>query len=95
MNEILGLAAVRQAELIREGEISSTELVKAHIRRIEEVNPKLNAVVDLMAEQAYPPKRPNMAHFDPPKKIKPGQDPRTRLTQASVDKLKKNVKRKR
>ncbi|GAC1666418.1 MAG: hypothetical protein NVS9B2_06500 [Steroidobacteraceae bacterium] len=48
-----------------------------------------------MAEQAYPPKRPNMAHFDPPKKIKPGQDPRTRLTQASVDKLKKTVKRKR
>jgi hypothetical protein len=46
-----------------------------------------------MAEQTYPPKRPNMAHFDPPKK-KPAQDPRTRLSQASVDKLKKNVKRK-
>jgi amidase len=37
---------------IRNKEISSVELVNAHIRRIESVNPKLNAVVQLLPEQA-------------------------------------------
>ncbi|HKZ70134.1 MAG TPA: amidase family protein, partial [Anaerolineales bacterium] len=39
------LSAVELAGLIARGEASSVEVVEAHIRRIEEVNPKLNAVV--------------------------------------------------
>jgi len=37
---------------IRSKEISSEELVNAYIRRIESVNPKLNAVVQFLPEQA-------------------------------------------
>ena len=37
---------------IRTKEISSVELVEAHIRRIEAVNPKLNAVVQFLPEEA-------------------------------------------
>ena len=37
--------AVGQAELIRSGEVSATEMVDAAIGRIEAVNPQLNAVV--------------------------------------------------
>ena len=37
---------------IRTKEISSVELVNAYIRRIESVNPKLNAVVQFLPEQA-------------------------------------------
>jgi amidase len=38
--------------LVRTGEVSSVEVVAAHIRRIEAVNPRLNAVVRLNAEGA-------------------------------------------
>jgi amidase len=38
--------------LIRQGEISSAELVEAHLERIAEVNPRLNAVVEVLAEPA-------------------------------------------
>ncbi len=38
--------------MIREGEISSAELVEAHLERIAEVNPRLNAVVEVLAETA-------------------------------------------
>jgi hypothetical protein len=48
-----------------------------------------------MKEQIYPPKRPNMAHFDPPKKAKRAVEQRTELTTASVDKLQWDAKRKR
>ncbi|MFX0199042.1 MAG: amidase, partial [Candidatus Hodarchaeota archaeon] len=37
---------------MRNKEVSSEEVVKAHLERIEEVNPKLNAVVLLTAESA-------------------------------------------
>jgi hypothetical protein len=48
-----------------------------------------------MKEQIYPPKRPNMAHFDPPKKAKRAADPRSELTTASMEKLQRDAKRKR
>jgi Asp-tRNA(Asn)/Glu-tRNA(Gln) amidotransferase A subunit family amidase len=41
------LPAVRMAEQIRRKELSPVELVDAHLRRIEELNPKLNAFVHL------------------------------------------------
>ncbi len=44
--------ATRLAELIRTGEVSPVEVVQAHLDRIEMVNPGVNAVVTLMAEDA-------------------------------------------
>jgi amidase len=52
MNEILALSGVRQAKLIRKGEISAVELIELHLERIDEVNPSLNAVVDVLREPA-------------------------------------------
>src|SRR4051794_9252534 len=42
----------RQAELVREGEISSRELVQLYLERIERLDPKLNAFRVVMAERA-------------------------------------------
>jgi amidase len=50
--ELIFASATEQAKAIREKQISSEELVRACIRRIEEVNPKLNAVVQLPAATA-------------------------------------------
>lgn len=49
---MLELSGTAQGRLIREGEISSTDLVEAHLRRIDEVNPALNAVVEVLREPA-------------------------------------------
>ena len=46
------MSATAIAKAIREKTISSQEVVSAHLRRIEAVNPKLNAVVQLTADQA-------------------------------------------
>lgn len=45
-------SAATLARWIREGELSSVEVVEAHLARIEAVNPALNAVVCLRAEAA-------------------------------------------
>ena len=50
--ELIFASATEQAKAIRDRQISSEELVRACIKRIEEVNPKLNAVVQLPAETA-------------------------------------------
>lgn len=52
MNEILSLSATRQAELIRRRQISSAELIQAHLDRISAVNPQINAAVVVFADQA-------------------------------------------
>jgi amidase len=52
MNQLLRSSASVLAEAIRTGKVSSEEVVGAHIKRIEEVNPRLNAVVQLTAESA-------------------------------------------
>lgn len=44
--------AVRQAELVRKGDISPSELVDAAIARLEKVNPKINCVAEKTYEQA-------------------------------------------
>jgi aspartyl-tRNA(Asn)/glutamyl-tRNA(Gln) amidotransferase subunit A len=46
------LDATTLASLIRRREISSREVVQAHLDRIETVNPKLNAIVTLMGGEA-------------------------------------------
>ncbi|HTV05062.1 MAG TPA: amidase [Acidobacteriaceae bacterium] len=43
--------AVEQLALLRRGEISALELAEEHIRRIERLNPVLNALVDFDAER--------------------------------------------
>ncbi|HUN77857.1 MAG TPA: amidase [Solirubrobacteraceae bacterium] len=40
------------AAMVRAGEISATELVQSSLRRIEELNPRLNAFVEVDAERA-------------------------------------------
>src|SRR3954447_22456332 len=44
--------ATAQAELVRSGEASPTELVDAAIERIEELNPELNAVIHPLFDKA-------------------------------------------
>lgn len=46
-DELTRLSAARAAELIRGGELSPVELVGAYLRRVESLNPRLNAVVTL------------------------------------------------
>ena len=49
MNEILALSGVAQAEAdSRRRKISPEELFRLHVERIEEVNPSINAVVELV-----------------------------------------------
>ncbi|MDG2308048.1 MAG: amidase [Candidatus Binatia bacterium] len=50
--EILWLDATAQADLVRRGEVSPTELVDAAIAKVEELDPKLNAVVIPTLEKA-------------------------------------------
>src|ERR1043165_1841904 len=52
MDEIIYASATEIARAIHAKEISSAEVVEAHLARIEEVNPKLNAVVQLTADAA-------------------------------------------
>ena len=52
MNEIIYASARTMARAIQDKEVSAVELVEAHLARIEEVNPTINAVVKLAAERA-------------------------------------------
>ena len=45
MDEFVAYDGMGQAALVRNGEVSSLELVEAAIKRIERLNPALNAVV--------------------------------------------------
>ena len=45
MHDLLILSGIRLAELVRRRELSSREVVEAHIARIERVNPVINALV--------------------------------------------------
>ena len=52
MNEIIYASAKTMAQAIQDKEVSAVELVDAHLARIEDVNPALNAVVMLAADRA-------------------------------------------
>lgn len=60
MTDVCSLSGIAQARLIRNGEVSATQLVEAHLRRIEEVNPCLNAVAEVLERTA----RQAAAHVD-------------------------------
>jgi amidase len=51
-NDLIDASAVWLAKAIRTRKVSSEEVVRAFLKRIEEVNPKINAVVQLRAEAA-------------------------------------------
>jgi amidase len=50
--DICFLPAGEMADLIRRKKLSSREVMEAHLRQIERVNPQVNAIVTLVAEQA-------------------------------------------
>jgi amidase len=52
MTGVLSLSVTAQGRLIRDGEISSAELVELHLNRIAEVNPSINAAIEVLAESA-------------------------------------------
>ena len=52
MRELTFLSAVSMAEQIRQKKLSPVELVEAHLARIEQLNPRLNAFVQVDAEGA-------------------------------------------
>ena len=51
-SELCFLSAVELAARIRARKISAVEVLEAHLKQIERVNPKVNAIVTLVAEQA-------------------------------------------
>ena len=69
MSEITRQSAVKQLALLREGKISPLELAEEHIRAIERMNPRLNAIVnfdaDRVREQARALTRERMAPSAP------------------------------
>jgi amidase len=52
MSDICFLNATEMAEFIRRKDLSASEVMEAHLRQIERVNPKVNAIVTLVADQA-------------------------------------------
>ncbi len=52
MPELTNLPARNLAQMLRDGEVSATEVTEAHLRRIGGTNPELNAIVTLTAEYA-------------------------------------------
>jgi amidase len=50
--ELMFRPVTELAELVRDGSLSARELVENSLRRIEELNPRLNAFVDVDAERA-------------------------------------------
>ena len=52
MDELIYSSATNLAQSIREKKVSSAEVVDAYLKRIEEVNPKLNCMVQVSGEKA-------------------------------------------
>jgi amidase len=52
VDELYWAGAGELSRLLRDGQVSAREVVEAHLRRIESVNPKVNALVTVVAEQA-------------------------------------------
>ena len=52
MNELLTMSVVEMARRVRGKELSPVELVETHIKRIQEVNPYVNAVIERRFERA-------------------------------------------
>ena len=51
-NELCFLRSTELAAKLRRREVSAVEVTEAHLKQIERVNPKVNAIVTLVPEQA-------------------------------------------
>ncbi|HML17292.1 MAG TPA: amidase [Bryobacteraceae bacterium] len=51
-SEICFLNAVEMAKLVRQKKLSAREVMEAHLKQIDRVNPKVNAIITLIAGQA-------------------------------------------
>ena len=52
MSDLVWLTATELAALIRKGEVSTVEVLQAHLAQIDALNPQLNAIVTYLPEQA-------------------------------------------
>src|SRR6476469_4839160 len=52
LDDIAFAGAARQAEMVRAGEVSPTELVRLYLERIERIDPQLNSFRSVFAERA-------------------------------------------
>ncbi|MDE2819869.1 MAG: amidase [Chloroflexota bacterium] len=52
MSELVWMTAVELADLLRRGEVSAVEVLNAHLKQIEAVNPALNAIITYLPEMA-------------------------------------------
>src|SRR4029078_997616 len=52
MTDVLALSGTAQARMIRDGKMSAAEVGDMHLKRIHQVNPSLNAVVEVLAKPA-------------------------------------------
>src|SRR5262245_38700662 len=50
--DLCDLTAIELASRIRRKQVSAREVMQAHLARIERVNPKVNAIVTLVADRA-------------------------------------------
>lgn len=64
MQDVTRLSALEMAGMVRRKEISPVELIEAHLRRIDELNPKLNAFVHVDGERAVDAARVAQAAID-------------------------------
>lgn len=67
MSELWRMSASELAAAIASKKVSSAEVVEAHLKRIEQVNPKINAIVKVLADDA----RHEAAEAD--RKVKAGE----------------------
>lgn len=51
-SDLTSMSAIELAGLIRKKSVSCVEVLEAHLKQIERVNPKVNAIVTLVADQA-------------------------------------------
>ena len=51
-DELCSLTAIELAQRIRKKQVSARDVMSAHLSRIERVNPKINAIVTLVADRA-------------------------------------------
>ena len=51
-DEVAWMDATAQAELVRRGEVTPSELLEAALARIDKLNPELNAVIHRLDEKA-------------------------------------------
>ena len=57
------MSATELADAIRSKHVSSQEVIESHLRRIEAVNPSINAVVIVLAEQALEAAKAHGGHL--------------------------------